>query len=67
MRNSNTKRLGGLEVDDQLVLGRCLHWQVGGLLSFENAIDIGSRALMHVDSIRPVGGKAPTRRVVSDP
>ena len=67
LRNSNTERLGGLEIDDQLVLGRRLHWQIGWLLSFENAIDISSRALVHVDRIRPVGGKAPTRRVVRQP
>jgi hypothetical protein len=57
LRNSNTERLGGREVDDQLVLGRRLHGEVGGLLSFENAIDIGSRAPVPVDGIRPVGGE----------
>ena len=67
LRNSNTERLGGFEVDDQFVLGRCLHWQIGWLLSFENAIDISSRAPVHVDDIRPVGGKTPARRVVSEP
>ena len=59
--------LAVFEVDDQLVLGRRLHWQVGGLLSFENAIDISSRALVHLPGIMPVGGKAPARRVVSEP
>ena len=34
------ERLGGLEIDDQLVLGRRLHRQVGGLLALEDAIDI---------------------------
>ena len=29
-RHAKAERLGGLEVDDQLVLGRCLHWKVGG-------------------------------------
>ena len=66
LRNSNTERLGGLEVDDQLVLGRRLHRQIGRLLSFENAIDISSRAPVLVDDIRPVGGKTPARRVVSE-
>ena len=36
------ERLGGLEVDHQFILGRCLHRQVGGLLALENAIDIRS-------------------------
>jgi hypothetical protein len=29
-----------LEIDHQLVLGRCLHRQVGGLLAFEDALHI---------------------------
>jgi hypothetical protein len=36
--------LGRLKIDHQLVLGWDLHWQVGRLLVFEDAIDIGSRA-----------------------
>ena len=43
-RHSEAERLGGLEVDDQLVLGRCLHRQVGGFLTFEDAIDVAGRA-----------------------
>jgi hypothetical protein len=35
-----TERPGGLEVDDQFVLGRRLDWQVGWLLALEDAIDI---------------------------
>jgi hypothetical protein len=66
-RNGNTNRLGGLEVDDQLVLGGRLYRQVGRLLSFENAIDVFSRAFVHVDGVGPVGCEAPTRRVVSEP
>ena len=31
------ERLGGLEVDHQLELGRLLHRQVGGLLALEDA------------------------------
>ena len=34
------ERLGGLEVDDQLELGRLLHRQVGWLLALEDTIDI---------------------------
>ena len=36
-RHDEAERLGGLQVDDQLVLGRRLHRQVGGLLAFEDA------------------------------
>jgi hypothetical protein len=44
MTHSEAERLGGLEVVDQLVLGRCLHGQVGGFLTFEDAIDVAGRA-----------------------
>ena len=37
-RNGQSKRLGGLEIEHQLVLGRRLYGQVGGLLAFEDAI-----------------------------
>jgi hypothetical protein len=43
------KRLGGLEVNHQLVLGRRLHWQVGRLLTLENAIDVACGAPELVD------------------
>jgi len=47
------ERFRGLEVDDQLVLGRRLHRQVGGLLALEDAIDIAGGAPEWVDRIRP--------------
>ena len=34
------ERLGGLEIDDELELGRLHHRQVGRLLALENAADI---------------------------
>ena len=43
------ERLGGLEVDHQLVLGRRLHRQVGRLLALEDAIDVAGRAAVLVD------------------
>jgi hypothetical protein len=52
-RNVQAERLGGPEVDGQLVLGRCLHWKVAGLLAFENAIDINGRASVRIDGIKP--------------
>src|SRR5215510_165523 len=42
-RNFEAERLGGLEVDDQLVLGRRLHRQVGRLLALEDTIDVAGR------------------------
>ena len=43
-RNFEAERLGGLEVDHQLVLGRRLHRQVGRLLALEDAVDVAGRA-----------------------
>ena len=42
-RDRETKRLGGLEVDDQLELGQSQDRQVGGLLALENppGVDAG--------------------------
>ena len=39
-RHGEAERLCGLEVDRELVLGRCLHWQVGRLLAFQDAVDV---------------------------
>jgi hypothetical protein len=50
--------LGGLEIDDQLVLGRRLHRQISRLLALQDAINVFGRALMLVVEIGPVGGKA---------
>ena len=57
-RHVKAERLRGLEVDDQLVLGRRLHWQVGRFLALEDAIDIASRSPVLVDHIGPVGDQA---------
>src|SRR5258708_35709833 len=34
--------LGGLEIDDQIELGRPFDWQIGGLLALENPADVGA-------------------------
>ena len=52
------KRVGSLEVDHQLVLGRRLHWQVGRLLALENAIHVPCRAPILVDDIGSVRNQA---------
>src|ERR1700756_4580300 len=44
MRYCQPQRPSRLQIDHQLVLGWDLHWQVGRLLAFEDAIDIASRA-----------------------
>src|SRR6516165_9870749 len=50
-RHVEVERLGGLQVDDKLVLGRRLYRQVSGFLAFEDAIDIASRAPILVEGI----------------
>src|SRR5215475_10630092 len=35
--NGQAERLGGLEIDDQFEFRGLLHWQIRGLLAFENA------------------------------
>ena len=52
-RHREAERLGSLEVDHQLVLGRRLHRQVGRLLALEDAIDVAGRAPVLVDESGP--------------
>ena len=47
------ERLCGLEVDQQLVFGRCLNRQIGRLLALEDAIDVAGRPPARVDRIGP--------------
>jgi hypothetical protein len=52
------ERLGGLEVDDQLVLGRRLHRKIGWFLASQDAIDVAGREPVLVDPIRSIGDEA---------
>src|SRR5215471_15850871 len=54
----NVESLGGLEVDDQFVLGRRLHWHFGWLLAVEDAVDISGRTSELIDVIRPIRNQA---------
>ena len=45
-RNCEAQCLGGLEIDDQLILVRRLHRKIGWLLALEAAIDIAGRRLL---------------------
>src|SRR4051794_10076572 len=64
-RYSEAERLGGLEIDHELVLGRRLHRQVCWLLAFQNAIDVTCRASEWVDQIRAIGCQAAARGEVT--
>jgi hypothetical protein len=47
-------RLGGLEVDDQLVLCWCLHRKVGRFFALEDTIDVARRASVLISWVCPV-------------
>jgi hypothetical protein len=48
-------RLGGLKIDDKLILRRCLNREVRRLLALEDAINVASRPAVLFVNIRPIG------------
>src|SRR5262249_20092194 len=52
-RHFQAERPGGLEVDGQLILGRCLHRKVGRFLAVEDAIDVAGGARMKPVTLPP--------------
>src|SRR5262245_60140172 len=52
------ERLSRLEIDHQLVLGWRLHGKIGGLLTFEDAIDVTRGAAVLVDKINAIGDQS---------
>ena len=54
-RNSEAKRLGGLEVDDQRVFRRLLNREVGRIGAPEDAVNVGCRLCVQVDGVEHVG------------
>ena len=57
-RHVEAKRLGGLEIDHQLVLGWRLHRKIGRYLALEDAIDIGRRSPKIIGQVNAVGQQA---------
>src|SRR4030095_4232259 len=57
LRDGQPERLGGLQVDDQLVLRRLLDWQVGGLGSFQNLVHVSSGAPEQVGLVWSIAHK----------
>src|SRR5262245_56346250 len=53
-RHFDAEHLGGLEIDHQFELGRNLHRKVTGLFTLKDAIDIGGRASMRIDGVKPI-------------
>src|SRR5213594_544269 len=58
-RDSEPKRLGGLQVDRQLELDGLLHGEVSGLGPLENLVDIGRSAPVHVRNMGAVAHQPP--------
>jgi hypothetical protein len=54
-RDRYVERFGRLEIDCHLILGRCLHRKVAGLLAFKDAVNIVSGAPELINQIRSVG------------
>src|SRR5262245_14184255 len=53
-RDRETEGLGGLEIDDQLKLGRLLNGEVGGLGTFEDPVHIGRGAPGLLGEVRAI-------------
>jgi hypothetical protein len=65
LRNSQTERLRGLEINHQLVLGWRLHRQVGRLLAPEDAIDVLGCVSKLVREIWPIRDQSAGGKVVA--
>src|SRR5882672_1463556 len=65
-RDREAKGLGGLQVDDQLVLGRLLDRQISRAATLENSADIRASPLEHRLKIRTIRKKAPCLRKVPE-
>src|SRR5215467_12659306 len=57
-RHFEAERFGGLEIDHQLVLGRCLHRQVPRFFALEDTVDVAGGAPVLVLQIGAVGNQA---------
>ena len=57
-RHVEAERLSRFEIDHQLILGRRLHWQVGGLLTLEDAVNVTGRASVWLDRIWTIRDQA---------
>src|SRR5260370_10641605 len=57
-RHLEAERLGGLQVDHELVLGGRLHRKAGRLLAFKNTINVTGRTPERTDRIRAIGNQA---------
>src|SRR5262245_55561400 len=54
IRNGESERLGGLEVDDEVDLPGLIDWQVGRLRTLENAAGVEADVAVRLRKIAPV-------------
>src|SRR5262245_55723076 len=57
-RHRKAERLRGFEIDYQLELGWRLYRQVGGLLAFEDTIDVAGRLPVQIGETGSIGNQA---------
>src|SRR5438132_14429924 len=65
LRNRQTERLGGLEVDDQLEPGGLLHRKIAGLGALEDLVHVGGGPSKLVGETRSVSHEASRLRCLS--
>ena len=53
------ERLGGFEVDDQLVLGRCLNWELRRCRAAQDTIYVGAGPAIGLADVDAVGNQPP--------
>src|SRR5204863_9433173 len=58
------ERLGGFQIDDQLVLGGLLNRQVGGLGALKNLVDVGGGTTIEIVGIGAVTHEATRQNVL---
>ena len=62
MRHSEAERFRGLEIDDQLELGRLLYRQIAGLGAVEDLSDVNADLAIYAGEARSIAGQAAGRR-----
>ena len=58
-RHGEAERLGGLEVNREVILCWRLHRQIGRLLTLEDAVDVAGRAPVLAGDVGPIGDQPP--------
>src|SRR6516162_7848472 len=64
-RDGEAEGFGGLEVDDQINFRDLLHWEVGGLVAFENAPSIDASLVARIAVAAAIAHHTPGQGVLS--